>query len=306
MIKFLKEWTLPIAMCLGAIGYPLFSKLAFLTPSLIFIMLLLTFCKVQLRELKPRPLHVWLLLIQLGVAPLVYLLLRPIDEILAQAVMVCIICPTATSAPVITAKLGGSAASVSTYTLLANVGVALVVPVLFPLIEPHSEISFWSSFTIILQKIFALLICPLIMAWLLQKFLPKVRQSLASVPDLAFYMWAIALTIVTSQIINSFFDDFAGWKTTALIAIGTFITCCLQFFFGKTLGSVYNDRISGGQSLGQKNTILAIWMAHTYLNPIAAVGPGFYVLWQNMVNSWQLWKKQKQSKRLAQMKEANG
>ena len=34
--------------------------------------------------------------------------------------------------------------------------------------------------------------------------------------------------------------------------------------------------------LGQKNTVLAIWMAYTYLNPLSSVGPGSYVLWQNI------------------------
>lgn len=296
MIKVIKEWTLPIAMCIGAAGYPFFSKLAFLTPSLIFVMLLLTFCKVTPRDLAPRRLHVWLILIQLGAAPVVYLLLRNVDEILAQAVMMCIICPTATAAAVITAKLGGSAASVTTFTLISNIGVAILVPLLFPLIEPHAGIGFWASFYIILKRVFALLICPLLAAWLLQKVLPKVHRKLSDVPDLAFYLWAFALTIVTAQIITSFIDYSSGMFTAVLIAAGTFISCALQFFLGKTLGSIYNDRIAGGQSLGQKNTILGIWMAHTYLNPIAAVGPGFYVLWQNMINSWQLWKKQKSHK----------
>ena len=65
MLKFLKNWTLPIAMLVGAVGYPLFICLSFLTPYLIFTMLLLTFCKISPRDLKLRPLHVWLLLIQI-------------------------------------------------------------------------------------------------------------------------------------------------------------------------------------------------------------------------------------------------
>lgn len=295
MIKFFKEWTLPTAMLTGAIGYPLFNKLTFLTPTLIFCMLLLTFCKVRPRDLKPKLLHLWLLLIQLGAAPLIYWLLRGIDEVLAQAVMVCIICPTATSAAVITAKLGGSAASVSTYTFFANIGVAILVPALFPLIEPHPGSEFLSSLLIIFRRVFILLICPLLTAWLLQRCLPKVHHALSGIPDLAFYMWAFALSIVTAQIITSFMEYSGGWRIAGVIAISTCITCCLQFFLGKTIGSIYNDRISGGQALGQKNTILGIWMAHTYLNPLAAIGPGFYVLWQNIVNSWQLWKKRKQS-----------
>ncbi|MEG0454397.1 MAG: transporter, partial [Bacteroides sp.] len=64
MLKFLKDWTLPIAMLIGGVGYPLFTTLSFLTPALIFVMLLLTFCKVSPQELRPKRLHLWLLLIQ--------------------------------------------------------------------------------------------------------------------------------------------------------------------------------------------------------------------------------------------------
>ena len=100
MLKFLKNWTLPIAMLVGAVGYPLFISLSFLTPYLIFTMLLLTFCKVSPRDLKPKPLHMWLLLIQIGGALAAYLLLYRFDKIVAEGVMVCIICPTATAAAV--------------------------------------------------------------------------------------------------------------------------------------------------------------------------------------------------------------
>ena len=45
--------------------------------------------------------------------------------------------------------------------------------------------------------------------------------------------------------------------------------------------------------MGQKNTILAIWMAQTYLNPLSSIVPAAYVLWQNLINSYQLWRKQR-------------
>ena len=272
MLKFLKNWTLPIAMLVGAIGYPLFISLSFLTPYLIFTMLLLTFCKVSPRDLKPKPLHLWLLLIQIGGALAAYLLLYRFDKIVAEGVMVCIICPTATAAAVITSKLGGSAASLTTYTLIANIGAAIAVTILFPLVE---------------------VICPFLAAWLLSKCLPKVHQKLLGYHELAFYLWAVSLAIVTAQTLYSLLNDPADGFTEIMIAVGALIACCLQFFLGKTIGSIYNDRISGGQALGQKNTILAIWMAHTYLNPLSSVAPGSYVLWQNIINSWQLWKKRK-------------
>ena len=193
----------------------------------------------------------------------------------------------------ITSKLGGSAASLTTYTLLGNIGAAIAVPILFPLIEVNPDVSFWGAFWVILSKVFPLLICPFLAAWLLSKFLPKVHQKLLGYHELAFYLWAVSLAIVTAQTLYSLLNDPADGFTEIMIAVGALIACCLQFFLGKTIGSVYNDRISGGQALGQKNTILAIWMAHTYLNPLSSVAPGSYVLWQNIINSCQLWKKRK-------------
>lgn len=293
MLKFLKNWTLPISMLIGALGYSLFIKLSFLTPILIFTMLLLTFNKVSPSDLKVKPLHLWLLLIQIVGSLAVYLLLFRFNKVVAEAAMVCIICPTATAAAVITSKLGGSAASLTTYTLIGNIGAAIAVPILFPLIEANPGIDFLDSFFLILGKVFPLLICPFMVAWLLQRFVPKAHRILLDYHEFAFYLWAISLTIVTAQTISSLINNPADGWTEVLIALVSLAACCLQFFLGKTIGSLYHDRISGGQALGQKNTILAIWMAHTYLNPLSSVGPGSYVLWQNIINSWQLWKKRK-------------
>ena len=136
IIRFLKDWTLPVSMLVGALSYFFFSRvawvapckpllhqlIAFLTPTLIFAQLLLTFCKVEVRDLKPRGWHGWLLLFQVvAVLFFTYLLVAlPMPEIyrdVFEAAMVCLVCPTATAAAVITAKLGGSAATLTTYTL---------------------------------------------------------------------------------------------------------------------------------------------------------------------------------------------
>ncbi len=52
----------------------------------------------------------------------------------------------------------------------------------------------------------------------------------------------------------------------------------------------------GGQSLGQKNTVLAVWMAQSFLDPISSIAPTAYIVWQNFVNSWQIWRNGKQNK----------
>lgn len=193
----------------------------------------------------------------------------------------------------ITGKLGGSASSLTTYTLLSNLLAAIVVPLVFPLVEPHAEITFFAAFLKILGKVFPLLLFPFFLALFLRRFIPPIHRFLAGLRDMAFYLWAVALAIVTGQTVKSLVNSEAEIYVEILIALGGLITCIAQFYWGKRIGTKYNDRISAGQALGQKNTVLAIWMSYTYLNPLSSVGPGSYVLWQNIINSYQLWKKRK-------------
>lgn len=312
ILRFLKNWTLPLAMIAGTLAYFFFAKIpilapvkpyvnglvAILTPALIFAQLLLTFCKVEVHELKPKSWHGWLLLFQSASCLVVagVLVLCPMEETyreIFEGAMVCLICPTATAAAVITGKLGGSAASLTTYTLLSNLLAAIAVPLVFPLVEPHADITFFAAFLKILSKVFPLLLLPFFMACALRAFAPRIHRFLLNFHDAAFYLWGVALAIVSGQTVRSLVNSDAPVFVEVLIAMAGLITCCVQFYLGKRIGGHYKERISGGQALGQKNTVLAIWMAYTYLNPLSSVGPGSYVLWQNIINSYQLWKKRK-------------
>ena len=82
--------------------------------------------------------------------------------------------------------------------------------------------------------------------------------------------------------------------TMIWLALGALIVCVLQFWIGRKVGRRYGDAVSGGQSLGQKNTLLAVWLALAYLNPIASIAPASYVAWQNIINSWQLMRKEQE------------
>ena len=303
-MNILKNWTLPIAMLVGALGYKVMDYLSFITPYLIFTMLLLTFSKISLRDLRPRLSHLYLLIIEIIGAIAIYYLLAPFDPIVAQGMMICIICPTATAAAVVTGKLGGNVASITTYTLLCNIAVAFVIPALFPIITNNcspklGELSeglrgmyttnFLPAFMHIMGRIFPLLICPFLLAQLIRWLLPKINTKLTSISGLAFYMWAIALTIAMGMTVRSLIEEPTDTHTLILLSIGSFIACLFQFFTGKAIGKASNDTIACGQSLGQKNTILAIWICTAYLNPVTALAPGLYVIWQNFFNSTQLY-----------------
>lgn len=312
LLRFIKNWTLPLAMLAGTLCYFFLAKVTLfepakpyinslvtiLMPILIFAQLLLTFCKIEIRELKPKSWHGWLLLFQtvsclLIVSLLVYFPIGETYKEVFKGAMVCLICPTATAAAVITGKLGGSAASLTTYTLLSNLLAALVVPLVFPIVESHADITFWGASQKILSRVFPLLLLPFFLACFLHVYAQKIHHLLSNIRDMAFYLWTVALAIVSGQTVRSLVNSDAPTSVEIMIAFAGLMTCCIQFYLGKRIGGHYGERISGGQALGQKNTVLAIWMAYTYLNPLSSVAPGSYVLWQNMINSWQLWKKRK-------------
>ena len=313
MLTFIKNWTLPLAMLAGALGYLAFAHFTFLvptkpfmhslvdvlTPLLIFAQLLLTFCKVNPRDLMPVRWHGWLLLFQslsclLMVALLLWGHMSVTYKEVFEGAMVCLICPTATAAAVITGKLGGSVSALTTYTLLSNILTAVAVPLLFPLVEPHADLSFVGAFLKILSKVFPLLLCPFIAALLIRRFLPKLHLFLLNLHNAAFYLWAVALTIVTAQTFKSLFQSDASVQVEIWIALAGLITCAVQFLLGKQIGTHYHDRTSAGQALGQKNTVFAIWMGYTFLTPVTAIAGGFYSVWHNIYNSYQLYQKRKQ------------
>ena len=310
IISFIKSWTLPIAMLMGAAFYYLFSSvdaIAFtkpyikditrwLMPSLIFIQLLLSFSKTDPKELLPKKWHVWLCFFQITSCLSIALILIFLDlnedvKIILEGAMVCFICPTATAAAVITGKLGGSIGALVTYTMLSNVAAAIVVPLLFPLINTIEGATFITEFSDILSRVFPILIIPFLFALIFRYYVKPVHTFLVKYSGMAYYIWAIALSIVTAQTIYHISMSSASVSSKLGVACAGLITCIIQFALGRYIGSKYDNRISAGQALGQKNTILAIWLSSTYLIPLSSLAAGSYVLWQNIFNSWQLYRK---------------
>lgn len=322
--QFLDRYTLPLSMLLGVVGFPLFRPLMPTLPSLIFLMLFFTFCKVNPIDLR---LHLWhwlVLVIQLVLSVAAYYLLLVLthDACLAQGVLVCLIMPTATAAPIIAGKLGGSIQNLTTFTLLSNIATAIVVPAFFPIVNPAAGMSFIVASSLILSKVGPLLLGPFFAAWLLRivynaiarhRHTGKTFMLSAKWASLPFWIWAATLVILMADITHMLLYGSWSWLTISGLCVGALITCLMQFYIGKWVGQRfpsenhgedYHDvlinpaaaphdtehitRITAGQAFGQKNTTLGVWMAQTYLNPLSAIGPAAYIIWQNIFNSVQL------------------
>lgn len=291
--KFLKTWMLPISMVGGIVFHNWIHYLVFLTPYLIFIMLTVTYTRVRMEEMKITRFQWTLLAVQMVGAWAVYAILFPLSEVAATAAFLCIFMPTATAAPVVTGMLGGSIPKLATFSLLSNLAVAITAPTFLSVINDSGrEISFYDSFTTICAQVVPLLILPLVIAIILRHSYPKLHNAIANHQSISFWLWAVALFIVVGRAVSFAYEQPASEIPDMIImASAALVVCCLQFFFGRKIGRHFGDKISGAQGLGQKNTVLGLWMALTYLNPIISIGPAAYIVWQNSINSYQLYRR---------------
>ena len=315
IIRFLKDWTLPTAIALGTVCYltfrwvpaldeagdwlgPVFDTLF---PVSVFLTLFVTACKVDFHDMRPHRWHLGVLVAQLllvaGNVGIIFWVQSDLEQkLLWEAVLTCIIGPSASAAPVVVGKLGGNISTMTSYTLISSLASALMIPAVFPLLETSANAtlggnapSFMSAFLMILQKVSIVLLLPLALGWLMQHGAKGLCKRLVSIPDLSFYLWAFSLSITTGITVKNIVNSDASLSLLLWIAVACFLLCWVQFFMGRFIGRRLGEEINSGQALFQKNTALSIWVAYMYLNPVASIGAGCYVLWQNIINSLELW-----------------
>lgn len=315
VFSFFRKFALPCSLVLGALGYLIFANVPFLQPLgdavgprlvelmpvVLFALLYVTFCKIEIKEMKPKTWHFVLQLIRTSLALLMVIAICLFGKnyetkVILEGAFICFICPTAAAVAVVTEKLGGSIGSLTTYTVIANIFTMIIIPSLFPMVEKGADVSFLYMSMMVFRNVTTVLVVPLLLALLSRKFLPRFVDKVKSVKDLGFYMWCFNLTILMGETLRNFLHaTVSGW-ILALLLIVPLVVCLVQFAIGKAVGRHWDASISAGQALGQKNTIVGIWLTLTFLNPLAAVAPGAYVVWQNLVNGWQLWYKEKYGK----------
>lgn len=315
IFRFLKDWTLPVAIATGTVCYLTFYYVPQLDelgntlspiidtvfPISVFLTLLVTFCKVNFHEMRPHRWHTGILMAQLLLVAVIVgicLSLRdcPDSKLVWEAILTCVIGPSAAAAPVVVGKLGGNISTMTTYTLLSSFFSALMIPLVFPILEQTVHVAFFDAFLIILEKVSMVLLLPLVLGWLMQHYVKGICARIAAMPNLSFYCWAFSLSITSGITVKNIVHSNASLLLLMIIALSTFILCWVQFYIGRGIGKRLGEEINCGQALFQKNTALSIWVAYMYLHPVASIGAGCYVLWQNIINSFELWQYRQISK----------
>lgn len=274
-------------------------------PAFVSVMLFLQLNVVAPSDLKPRKWFLALIAFQcilfVGLSLTAAALPDGEPRLLVECAMLCIIAPTAAAAGVITGKIGGSISNIMAYTVIINFVAALLIPLMIPLVNPGAEVTFLGSFLNILRRVFSILVLPLLLAWLIRYCLPKLHLWLERYVGLAFYIWAFSLCFALAIATGAVVESRISVLTLILIGLISLGCCLLQFAAGRhawRFGShedprhvrrrIRSDSITGGQALGQKNTGFIIWLGFAFLTPVTSVAGGMYAIWQNLVNSWEL------------------
>ena len=319
VVRFLKDWTLPVSIAVGIVVYLIFYWVPQLDaagdslgdvvdaifPWMVFSTLFSTFCRIDFHQMRPHRWHIGIIATQLVLVAInVAIILWFIDgqdssaksqKLLWEALLTCIIGPAATAAPVVTAKIGGNINTMTAFVVLSSFVCSLTIPAVFPLLERGAGLDFWSAFLIILQKLAIVLILPLVLGWYMQHFAKRLCAWIVSIPDLSFYLWAAQLSVTSGVTVRNIVHSDAGLSLLFMVALLSLVLCFVLFAIGRSVGRRLGDEVNGGQASFQKNTALSIWVAYTYLNPMASVGAGCYVLWQNIINSLELWQYRKKN-----------
>lgn len=304
LIDFLKRWTLPSAIAVGALCYGVFATVPALDeagdvlspvmdtvfPLSVFSTLFVTFSKVNFHKMMPRRWHLWLALTQLLLVAVVVCIVHLSGEnaeqrLLWEAALTCVIAPCASAAPVVTGKLGGDINGMTTYTLLSSLLCAVTIPLVFPMLEKGADVTFVEASLLILQKLAVVMLLPLGLGWIVRHYVHSVYRYIMRHPDLGFYCWSVSLAITTGITVKNICHSEASGLVLFGIAGLSLAVCLLHFGIGRAIGRWQNERINCGQGMFQKNTAMAIWVSYMYLHPVASIGAGCYVLWQNIVNS---------------------
>ena len=183
--------------------------------------------------------------------------------------------------------LGARVETMATHCLVCNIVTAFAAPIILSYVGTGV-----CTLGQILGRVAPMLILPFLAGQVCRYWMKGVARWLGERPNISFYIWLASLLIIIGRTTHFIIlNGTAELRTEIWLALLALVICVSQFSIGRLIGRRYGDAVAGGQSLGQKNTVLAVWMSQSFLAPLACVAPTAYIVWQNIVNSYQIYKK---------------
>lgn len=284
-----KVFVLLVTMLLGAL-LPQFHALSFLIQYLLMAMLFLAFLDIKFKPQTFQKSVIWVLLANVAVAFISYAVLASLDRMLALTAFLTAIAPTAIAAPVLIGFIKGEIEYVVASVLVTNISSAVIIPLALPfLLGADVQISFGE----VLEPVLIVMFVPLILAQLASHLPSRTQEFIRKRKSFSFPIWLVNLFIISANASNFLRNENSNSIFILLdIALISLVICIVNFGLGALIGGRRNWQ-EASQSLGQKNLSFVIWIALTFVNPLVAMGPTFYILYHHLYNSWSIFQFEK-------------
>lgn len=289
MKRRLRSIGMVLAFVVGGIFHAEIAPLRWMLPMGITLMLSITFIGLDVRRLRPTRLHLWVLLclqaMGLGFWYLAYALGHPV---LAEALYYCACAPIASACPIIISLLKGDVEFTTTAMVLSQAAFGIVTPFVLPFVVHDPALTYVELMREVAIQMLSVLAAPALLSLVLRLLYPPCREWAPKLRDWSLLIWIVNLTVIAASGTERVVQMNYSWHDIWPMALGAAVVCASGFFFGYWLGYPARKR-ECSQSLGQKNTILTLYIAgQSYATPIAYVAPVFYVFFHNIANSIQL------------------
>lgn len=206
---------------------------------------------------------------------------------LALTLLLMGLAPTAVITPVLAEMMNRRADYMVGSILVTHAVFALAVPLLLPrLLGVELGIT---DLLRLLVNIGGTILLPLAAAQGLRRFAPALGRRLRRLSPYAFVLFLINVAVAAGSLSRYLrYESSAGWAFV-LWTIGTItLLVIVNFAVGGWLARP-GQRVEGSLTLGRKNTMLSIWIALEYVNPLVVLGPMLYILVQNVLVAGQIW-----------------
>ena len=289
MKQHLRSICMVLAFLVGGLLHAELAPLAAFLPVGITLMLCITFIGLDTTQLKPTWMHLVLLLVlQIMGLAFWYIALLAGYPVLAESLYYCAAAPVASAAPVIVNLLRGNTAFITTAMVLSQAMFGIMTPLILPFVVDAPGLGYVDFLLLVLYQLMLALGAPALIAFLLRVCYPPCKQWAPKLRDYSLAIWIVNLTIVSAAGTHRLLQMDYGFTDIWPIALGAMSICALGFIGGYWLGYPRLKR-ECSQALGQKNTILTLYIAgQPYATPLAYIGPAFYVFFHNIANAIQL------------------
>ena len=230
--------------------------------------------------------HLYIIIYIVGISVVLFFLTKNINSDLALGLFIAAIAPTAIASIPVIGYLKGDIGFTTFSVLLTNITIALLLPFLLPIfVGINSSINLYEVVTPILSVI----IIPLFCAFLLKYFFKKIKMFFKTFEIISFFFFVTNIFLAMSKAGYYLRTEFnSPIHILILMAVGIFILTVLNFSLGWMIGKP-NFARETSNSIGQKNTMFAIWIALTFINPVVALAPMMYTIYHNIFISYQLY-----------------